>query len=80
MTGRVAPAAYTRPPGVSLLFCSRSEIEAASAAEREAYYAIVESLLADPESFGFRRETNIDRQAEFAADRRQASFNGDWGS
>lgn len=35
---------YKRPAGLSLMFCSRAEIEAAPAAEREAYYRIVGAL------------------------------------
>lgn len=69
-----------RPPGISLLFCSRAEILAAPAEERAAYYAIVEGLVANPESFGLRRETTADLQADFAADREQARLDDDWGT
>lgn len=69
---------YQRPPGLSLLFCSRAEIEAAPAAEREAYYRIVESLVANPEAYGFRDETDADLAADAAVDRRLSGLNNDW--
>jgi hypothetical protein len=70
----------SRPPGVSLLFCSRAEILAAPAAEREAYYRIVDGLVAAPEAFGFRRDNDADLTADVCADRRIAVLNQDWGS
>lgn len=70
----------TRPPGVSLLFCSAAEIASAPAAEREAYNRIVDRLVADPAAFGFRHETAFDLEADAAADQRISSFNDDWGS
>jgi hypothetical protein len=69
-----------RPPGVGLLFCSRAEILAAPAEERAAYYAIVEGLVAHPESFGMRRETAADLEKDDAVDRSLAALNDDWGA
>jgi hypothetical protein len=69
---------YKRPPGLSLLFCSRAEIEAAPAAEREAYYRIVDGLVSAPEAYGFRRETAADLDADEAVDRRVSALNNDW--
>lgn len=66
-----------RPPGVALLFASKEAIAAAPAAEREAYYRIVEDICAEPAAFGFRRETAVDLDADSAADR-SAGFNNDW--
>lgn len=69
---------YPQPPGVSLLFCSRAEIDAAPAAEREAYYCIVGGLMADPESFGFYFETAADRAREDSVENALAGANHDW--
>lgn len=69
-----------RPPGLSLLFCSRAEIEAAPAAEREAYLRIVDSFVANPEAYGFRRETAADLEADDAVDRKVAALNDNWGA
>lgn len=68
-----------RPPGVSLLFASRAEILAAPAAERDAYYRIVDALVARPEDFGFRHDTAADLEADAAADRAIHGMNQDWG-
>lgn len=68
----------TRPPGVSLLFCSQSEIDAAPVAEREAYYAIVDAIVEEPELFGLRHETGDDWSKEFAADRQIAAEEQEW--
>lgn len=70
---------YQRPPGISLLFASRAEIQAAPAEEREAYYAIVEGLVANPEAFGFRYETAADLDADYTVDRGINAANQDWG-
>ena len=73
-----APDVIVRPPGVSLLFCSQAAIDAAPAAEREAYYAIVDAIVEKPENFGLRLETGDDLSNEFAADRRIAGEEQDW--
>lgn len=67
-----------RPAGLSLLFHSRAELDAAPAAEREAYYRIVDGIVADPEACGFRFETEADLEAEDAADRRITAMNHEW--
>lgn len=69
---------YVRPLGVSLMFASRAEIEAAPAAEREAYYAIVEAFLADPSSCDMRRENGEDLVRESMLEARLAGLNNDW--
>ncbi len=71
---------YVPPPGISLLFASRTEIEAAPSAERQAYYAIVEGIMADPGACGFRFETAEDLQREDSDDRRLSAANQDWGT
>lgn len=71
---------YVPPPGISLLFCSRAEILAAPEIEREAYYRIVDAIVADPGACGFRHETWQDHEADDAFDRRLAGLNDDWGS
>jgi hypothetical protein len=60
------------------MFASRAEIEAAPAAEREAYYAIVEAILADPASCGMRRTSAEDFVRESVLDARLAGINNDW--
>jgi hypothetical protein len=52
----LASEPYKRPPGLSLLFCSRAEIEAADPVERAAYYRIVEGICEQPEAFGFKHD------------------------
>ncbi|MCK1577866.1 hypothetical protein [Bradyrhizobium sp. 174] len=69
---------YVRPLGVSLMFASRAEIEAAPAAEREAYYAIVEAFLADAASCDMRRTSAEDLARETVLDSRLAGINNDW--
>jgi hypothetical protein len=69
---------YVPPPGISLLFCSRAEILAAPEVEREAYYRLVEGILADPGACGFRHETWQDLAADDAVDRGLAGLNNDW--
>ncbi|MBR0879514.1 hypothetical protein JQ608_20480 [Bradyrhizobium liaoningense] len=69
---------YVRPLGVSLMFASRTEIEAAPAAEREAYLRIVEAILADPASCDMRRENDDDLAREPALDAKLAGINNDW--
>jgi hypothetical protein len=69
---------YQRPAGLSLLFCSRAEIDAAPAGEREAYFRIVESICANPGAYGFRYETAMDLAREDAADRAIHGANQDW--
>ncbi len=71
---------YVRPAGLSLLFCSRAEILAAPAAEREAYLRIVDSICAHPEAYGFRHETAADLEDDDAVDRGLAGLNNDWGA
>jgi hypothetical protein len=71
---------YQQPPGISLLFASRAEIEVAPPTEREAYYRIVSDLLAHPEGYGFRRETELDLAEDYAVDRSLAALNDDWGA
>lgn len=75
----ISQAPYQPPPGIILLFCSRGEIDAALATEREAYFRIVEAFLANPEASGFRRETEADHYADEAVDRRLSALNNDWG-
>lgn len=69
-----------RQSGVALLFAPRAEIEAAPAEEREAYFAIVEGLLANPEAAGFRFETAADRAADDAGDNTFGGLSEDWGT
>lgn len=47
---------YIRPAGLSLMFCSRAEIEAAPQEEREAYYRIVNGICSDPAAFGLKSD------------------------
>lgn len=68
-----------RLPGLSLLFCSRAEILAAPAEEREAYFRLVDAFLARPEECGFRRETVADLEADDVVDRSIHGMNQDWG-
>ena len=44
------------------MFCSREEILAAPAAEREAYYRIVGHIVDHPEDYGFEQETQWKRK------------------
>jgi hypothetical protein len=67
-----------RPPGTGLLFATSAEIEAAPAAERDAYYAIVRSLLTDPQAYGFRNETPADLAIDDVIEGRVAAVNNDW--
>ena len=77
-TGAFMTEPYVRPPGVGLLFASLAEIEAAPAAEREAYLRIVEAILADPSCCDMRRENAEDLARESASDARIAGINNDW--
>lgn len=66
-----------RPAGVGLLFRSRAEIAAAPAAEREAYFRIVDGIVANPEAYGLRRDNAADAQADETIDRKLAAMNRD---
>ena len=74
-------APYVRPAGLSLMFCSREEILAAPAAEREAYYRIVGQIVDHPEEYGFEQENEWQRKGKLSAneidDNREAVRNGD---
>lgn len=72
-------ATYVPPPGISLLFCSSAEIQAAPAEEREAYYRIVENLCSYPEDYGFQYETDADIAKDDAVDVALAGAMNDWG-
>jgi hypothetical protein len=66
MVAHCAP--YVRPAGLSLMFCSREEILAAPAAEREAYYRIVGQIVDHPEDYGFEHETPWKRNGKKLSD------------
>ena len=65
-------------PGVSLLFCSLAQIEAAPAEERAAYYRIVDSIVADPEAYGLQRVGAADASHDNAVDAGLIGLNNDW--
>lgn len=80
MTAHCAP--YVRPAGLSLMFCSREEILAAPAEEREAYYRIVGHIVDHPEEYGFEQETQWKRDGHKLSvdeieDNMEAVRNGD---
>ena len=52
---------HASPSWMTLLFAGRAKIEAAPAADRDAYFRFVEALAGNPEAFGFTAAPDIDQ-------------------